>query len=295
MKNLETNVKDTALIFEGGGMRGVFTAAIANVLNESGIFFDYVAGISAGSSNTVNYISRDTERTKKSYIDIVDDPSFGGFKTFLKGEGFFNSEYIYEKWGKADGAAPFNMENFILNPAKFKIGTFNINTGKTVYWGRDYANTVDRLMKIVRASSSMPFFMPKTEIEGEMYYDGGLNGGIPLDIAKKDGYDKYFIVRTRKKDYRKVPMTKREDLLIKAYFKKYPKVYDAMAIRYKKYNSTLENINQLEKDGRALVVYPEEMFVESKDTDRKKLTEMYNISYSQGLKEVNRWRNFLNL
>ncbi|RVU54514.1 patatin-like phospholipase family protein [Anaerosphaera multitolerans] len=291
----KTNVKDTALIFEGGGMRGVFTAAIANILNENEIFFDYVAGISAGSSNTVNYISRDIERTKKSYIDIVDDPNFGGIKTFLRNEGFFNSSYIYEEWGLPNGAAPFNMENFLLNPAKFKIGTFNINTGKTVYWGREYANSIDRLMKVVRASSSMPFFMPKTEIEGELYYDGGLGGGIPLDIAQRDGYEKFFIVRTRKKDYRKEPMTKAESFLLKTYFKKYPQVYKAMEIRYLNYNNTLDEISKLEREGRAFVVYPEEMFVENKDTDKEKLVRMYNLSYGQGLKEVENWKDFLKL
>lgn len=288
-------MKDTALIFEGGGMRGVFTAAIANILNENEIFFDYVAGISAGSSNTVNYISRDIERTKKSYIDIVDDPNFGGIKTFLRNEGFFNSSYIYEEWGLPNGAAPFNMENFLLNPAKFKIGTFNINTGKTVYWGREYANSIDRLMKVVRASSSMPFFMPKTEIEGELYYDGGLGGGIPLDIAQRDGYEKFFIVRTRKKDYRKEPMTKAESFLLKTYFKKYPQVYKAMEIRYLNYNNTLDEISKLEREGRAFVVYPEEMFVENKDTDKEKLVRMYNLSYGQGLKEVENWKDFLKL
>ena len=74
MEQLKNNVFDTALIFEGGGMRASYTAAVANILLENEIYFDNVYGLSAGSSNTVNYISRDIDRTKRSFVDLVDDP-----------------------------------------------------------------------------------------------------------------------------------------------------------------------------------------------------------------------------
>lgn len=59
MPHLHSNVLHTALIFEGGGMRASYTAAVAVALLEAGIHIDWVAGISAGASNTANYISRD--------------------------------------------------------------------------------------------------------------------------------------------------------------------------------------------------------------------------------------------
>ena len=65
------NIKDTALIFEGGGMRASYTAGILNILLENEIYFNYVAGVSAGASHLVNYLSRDTKRAKKSFVDIV--------------------------------------------------------------------------------------------------------------------------------------------------------------------------------------------------------------------------------
>ena len=47
---LSSNVHDTALIFEGGGMRVSYTAAVVVALLDAGVHFDWVAGISAGSS-----------------------------------------------------------------------------------------------------------------------------------------------------------------------------------------------------------------------------------------------------
>lgn len=81
---MRNNVFDTALILEGGGMKASYTAGIINTLLENEIYFDYVTGVSAGSSHCVNYISRDKERVKKSFVDIVKDPDFGGWKSFMK-------------------------------------------------------------------------------------------------------------------------------------------------------------------------------------------------------------------
>ena len=49
-----SNVTGCALVLEGGGYRGSFTAGVINVLLEQGIYFDYVCGLSAGSSCAIN-------------------------------------------------------------------------------------------------------------------------------------------------------------------------------------------------------------------------------------------------
>ena len=108
INDIKTNVEKIALIFEGGGMRAAFSCGISNTLLENGIYFDYVAGISAGSSMTVNYIARDQVRTKRSFVELAADPNFGGWSTFLRGKGFFNSEYIYEHTSMPGQALPLN-------------------------------------------------------------------------------------------------------------------------------------------------------------------------------------------
>ena len=51
-----TNLLDeTALIFEGGGMRASYTSGMVVALLEQDIHAPFVAGISAGASNTANY------------------------------------------------------------------------------------------------------------------------------------------------------------------------------------------------------------------------------------------------
>ena len=149
--NLTSNVFDTALIFEGGGMRASYTCALANVLLENGIFFDNVYGLSAGASNAVNYVSRDIDRTKRSFVDLVKDPEFGGVGTFLQHKGFFSAKHIYEEAGLSGGFLPFDFVTFAANPAKVTIESFDRDTGKSVYWTKDNMQTIEDLMEIGRA------------------------------------------------------------------------------------------------------------------------------------------------
>lgn len=52
----------TALILEGGAMRGMFTCGVMDVLMEDGVTFDGAAGISAGAVFGCNYKSRQIGR-----------------------------------------------------------------------------------------------------------------------------------------------------------------------------------------------------------------------------------------
>lgn len=290
---MKNNIKKTALIFEGGGMRGSFSSGITNVLLNNNLYFDYVAGISAGASCVVNYVSRDTERTKKSFVDFIEDPNFSGMSNFLRGHGFFNSEYIYELSGLKDEALPFNFNNFFKNPAQIRIGSFQMETGKTIYFSKDDMRTDEDIMKMTRASSTIPIAMPIPIVNGVQYLDGGLgfSGGIPIDIALKDGYEKFFIVLTREEGYEKFPMG--NEKFIRWYFRKYPKTIKAILTRHERYNRTLKVIKQLEKEGKAIVIRPDIMLLDSMIIDYDKAEHMYYLGYTQGLKNLNKWKKFL--
>ena len=157
-----SNIKNTALIFEGGGMRASYSAGMVATLLEAGLYFDYVVGISAGSSLSVNYLLRDVERSRKTFVDLVLDPGFGGWSSFLKGQGFFNADKIYEKMPQPDGPLAFNMDILKTNPARLKIGAFDQKAGKVVYFSKDELHKPEDVMKVIRASSSLPIWMPPT-------------------------------------------------------------------------------------------------------------------------------------
>ena len=51
--------KRIALVSQGGGTRGAFTAGVQDVLMREGIRFPYIIGTSAGALNNVDYLSGD--------------------------------------------------------------------------------------------------------------------------------------------------------------------------------------------------------------------------------------------
>lgn len=293
MMEINNNIFDTALIFEGGGMRASYTAGFLNNLLENKMYFDYVAGISAGSSHCANYLSRDIKRAKRSFVDLVKEPDFGGWKSFFRGEGFFRSHYIYEETCYPDAALPFDFETFMANPAQLRIGAFDRDSGELKYFTKEDIHEISDLMKIVRASSSMPIFMPETYYCDRHYVDGGIAGGIPLDVAKRDGFKKFFVILTREKGYRKDPI--KFTRVIKAQYRKYPLVIEAIMKRHMIYNQTLEELEQLESEGKAFLVYPEVMPVSSREINYDKLAESYRLGYAQGQKDLPRWKKFLDI
>ncbi len=57
------SLKKTALILEGGGMRGIFSAGVVDFFLEKDLHFPYVIGTSMGACNGASYVSKQHERS----------------------------------------------------------------------------------------------------------------------------------------------------------------------------------------------------------------------------------------
>ncbi|KAB1652512.1 patatin family protein [Pseudoclavibacter chungangensis] len=276
-------------------MRASYTSAMVVALLEAGVHADYVAGISAGSSNTANYLSRDPARARRSFVEFAADPRFGDLRTFVRGEGMFNARYIYEETGLPDQALPFDFATFRANPARFRVGAFQCSTGRNVWWGRDDVREMHDLMVRVRASSTMPVVMPPVTIDGEVYVDGALgrSGGIPLDIARADGFERFLVVLTRPRGYRKGPS--RLDGFYRRHFRRWPAVVDALRKRPHRYNETREELFRLEREGRAYLFVPDSMPVDNGERSVTKLRRSHELGLAQARREMPAIREFLGL
>lgn len=285
------DAKDTALVIEGGGMRNSYTAACIVKLLQEEVEFGWVGGVSAGSSHTVNFLSRDVIRSEESFVDFAKNPSFGGLGSLLRGNGYFNAEYIYEK--SADKDMPFDWETFEANPAQMCISAARADTGESVYWGREDVATLDELMVRVRASSTLPLIMPMRVIDGAPYVDGamGESGGILIEQAEKAGFEKFLFLGSKPRGYVR-PKVSRPTAL-RRFFRKYPAVAEAMIERPPKYNRSKDRLLELEKEGRAQLFFPEDMQVTSTEHDVAKLRSNFEAGRAQTYAEWPAWREFL--
>ena len=294
MENPGNDVRDCALVFEGGGYRASYTAGIARVLLEQGIDFGYVCGVSAGASHTVDYVSRDLWRTRVAFLGRDGAELPGGVRSVLRGKGFFNADYLYEG-SLRDGFMPFDWDAFVSNPARIRIQAFERDTGRTVTWTKDDMPTAMDMMDKVRASSTLPGAMKPLPVNGVVYYDGGLGtgAGIPIHLAEADGYEKFVFVATRPRGYRKHEPSKRDVALFQGVSHDHPYMRNALLTRWKRYNAALDHVHELEREGRCLAIYPDEMPVKNSTVNQDKLLAAYNMGHAQGERELPRLREFV--
>lgn len=287
------DARNVALVIEGGGMRNSYTAACITELINHGVNFGWVGGISAGASHTVNFLSRDPKRARESFVEFGANPRTGGIRSMMRGTGYFNAEYIYETAGAPDNDMPFDWETFTANPTPFRIGATRADNGETVYWGREDIHDLPGLMKRVRASSTLPGLMPVPSIDGVEYVDGalGASGGLIIDAALNDGFEKFLVLRTKPKGYVRPPL--RSPRLVRQLLRKRPAVAEAMIARPAKYNAAADKIVQLEKAGQAKVFYPENLRVSNTERRLSRLRESWASGMEQTQREWDDWMRFL--
>lgn len=270
MKHL---IENTALILEGGGMRATYTGGMLSLFIDKDIYFPYITGISAGTTLLTNLVLRDTKRLYDSFVTSAADPDFAGMSHFLRGQGFFNSFYIYEEAGYEGGMLEVDWEAWQRDESRITIGAFDATNGRMKYWHKEDIHTLRDLMRICRASSSLPVAMPPTYIDGICYMDGGIADSFGLDEAEKAGYEQFVILPTHVRGFRREPF--RENPLMKAALYKYPSAYEGLRHRAERYNAVMEHIDELEREGRALVLYPDEMPLSRSDLKSEQLHEAF--------------------
>jgi predicted patatin/cPLA2 family phospholipase len=264
---------NTALILEGGGLRGVFTCGVLDCFMDKGIRFPFTVGVSAGACNGLSYMSGQRGRAKSSNIDLMDKHHYVGFKYLLTQGCIMDYKLLFEDF--PEKIIPYDYEAYFANTDRFVMVTTNCLTGKAEYL--EEKSDSKRVMDIVRASSSLPYVTKITYVDGVPMLDGGIADSIPVEYAKSQGYERMVVILTRNKGYRK---NEKQLPVPKVIYRKYPELRKTLASRNAQYNRTMEMIERLEEEGNLTVirpVHPIEVDRMEKDTD--KLRALYQEGY----------------
>jgi predicted patatin/cPLA2 family phospholipase len=116
------------------------------------------------------------------------------------------------------------------------------------------------------------------EVDGEPMLDGGIIDSIPIRRAIDTGHAFNVVVLTRNKGYR--PHEK-DRKIPKFIYKNYPRLRVILSHRHAYYNQQLEEVEQLEKEGKILVIRPERpLEVDRLESDIDKLNALYEEGYA---------------
>lgn len=264
----------TGLVLEGGGMRGVFTCGVLDYLMEHKIRFPYAIGVSAGACNGLSYMSHQRGRGKFSNIDLLAKYKYIGVRPLLKKRGLIDQHLLFHRF--PERILPYNYKAYAENPNRFEMVTTDCLTGRACYWEEKHDE--NRIIAIVKASSSLPYACPIIPVDGRPMLDGGIVDSIPLLRAYEQGYDRCVVVLTRNRGYRK---SEKEVPVPRFIYKDYPRLRVALRNRNKVYNEQLELVERLEDEGKIIVIRPEKPIVVGRmETSVKKLTDLYEQGYA---------------
>ncbi len=265
-----TEKKQSALVLEGGGTRGVFTAGVLDLLMEKGVEFPYVIGVSAGACNAVDFVSGQIERTKKCMILEDRQYRYISIGNIVRNHSLFDMDMVFDRF--PNEIFPFDFETFFRSDTLCEMVVTNCLSGQAEYLSEQ--SDKRRLMNICRASSSIPAVSPMVVVDGFPCLDGGVADSVPLIHAMKKGYRKNVVILTRNAGYRKKRPGKSKALYVAA-FKKYPAFLNTLLNRYRNYNRTMELIEKWEREGHIFVVRPQIRPVSRTEQNAKALTAFY--------------------
>lgn len=206
--------KRVALVLQGGGALGSYQAGVYEVLADSPYVPEWVAGVSIGAINAAIIAGNEPEKRVarlREFWETVTAPS--SCWPQLPGELFeqmhryagmmwalaFGQPGFFERWSFVpwffNGFPPSYYDTAPLRPTlerlvdfdrinarktRFSVGAVNVRSGNLAYF--DNVDTVIRPDHVM-ASCALPPGFPPVEIDGEIYWDGGLVSNTPLQYV----------------------------------------------------------------------------------------------------------------
>lgn len=266
---MNTKFAHTALVLEGGGMRGVFTSGVLDWMIDHGITFPYLVGVSAGSSNALSFASHQRGRGKYIFADLQAERHYLGVRNIFRYRSIMDMDLLYHEL--PESLWPYDYAAYKANPMRVESVATDCLTGKAVYL--EEKEDPERIIDIVRASSSLPFACPIAQVDEIPMLDGGIADSIPLQRAIDQGYKHAVVVLTRHRGYRKEEKPLRIPSFV---YSRYPQLREALRTRGERYNAQLAMVEQLEQEGRIIVVRPNHpVEVARIETNMDKMNELY--------------------
>lgn len=277
----------TALVLEGGAMRGIYTAGVLDVLMDNKIKVDAIIGVSAGALFGINYISNQRGRAIRYNKNYIKNKEYMGLYSLLTTGNIMNKEFCFNKL--IYELDKFDFETFKKSNTDFYVTVTNVDTGKAEYIK---IKDIEKELEYLRASGSMPLVSEIVQINNKKYLDGGIADSIPVNKAIDLGFDRIIVVLTRHIEYRK----KKISLLpYKIMYRKYPEFINTVENRYINYNNTVEQIIREEENKNIFVIRPSKNpNIKRLEKDIHKVEETYNLGVNDAKSKLEDLINYIN-
>lgn len=274
----------SALVVEGGGMRGIFSAGVLDSFGNAEFDpFDLYIGVSAGACNLASHLAGQYGRNFHIYSTYSITPEFISLKKYLRGGHYMDLDWL---WKSTIRDYRLDLKKIFGKLKKEKkeyiLGVTSLDTGNEVYINPD-EDTLEHLLKV---SSAIPvLYRGRLITEKGNALDGGIADPIPVLEAYRRGARKITVIRSRPSDYikKKSPMA----FLLPLFFRKHPALSRALINRAEIYMKTVEFIRNPPADTEVLeIAPPPDMAADRVTKNLKILRDTYNTGIDCGKKFI---------
>ncbi|TVX86802.1 patatin-like phospholipase family protein [Paenibacillus agilis] len=273
----------TALVVEGGGMRGIFSTGVLDAfIQHSFNPFDICIGVSAGANNTAVYLGQMYKRNYKVITDYSIRPDFINWKKFMRGGHLMDLDWL---WDTTTRELPVHRELLFNGHSQFLIGVTEVETGKPVYLEPNTNN----LEQMLKASSAIPvLYRGFVEVDGIPYVDGGVTDSIPVLEAYRRGASTIMVIRSRPHAF--TMRSSKVNYPTRWVLRRYPRLVDALDNRANKYQEAIDFMRNPLEDVRIIEVNPPAEFKTERLTrDIEVLNRDYMLGCTIGEQLVREW------
>ncbi len=272
----------------GGGLRGNYVSGIIDYLLDNSIDIEYCLGISAGSANLITYIAGQRGRLKSFYEDYSFEKQYMSVGNYCNKGMYINLDYIYSDITNSYGKNPLDFKSIMKSPKKFVAAVTDAQTAEQKYFYKSDLEYDD--FTLLKASCALPIATRQPVLfKNGRYFDGGISDPIPYKKAFDDGCDKLIICLTLPISYKKSAFPK---WLVNPLLFKYPRIAKAITMSHTLYHNRINEILELEKQGKVLILYPDDCFgIKTATRNKIGLNKLYQLGY----KDAEKIEIFLNL
>ncbi|MGL4600488.1 MAG: patatin-like phospholipase family protein [Plesiomonas sp.] len=182
-----------ALVCEGGGQRGIFTAGVLDeFLGDEYYPFSLILGTSAGAQNASAYVLNQTGYARNIITRFTTQKRFFSPMSFASGGHMLNLDWLMDSVSQVYPLALERAEKRLHN-REFLMCASRYDNFKPVY----FPAHADSWHDSMKASSAIPgLYRNGVDVAGERYWDGGVSAAIPVEEAYRRGADVVVVIRT---------------------------------------------------------------------------------------------------
>ena len=185
---------------------------------------------------------------------------------------------------------PFDKATFENDPTEYHLVCTDIDTGKAVY--KQLSQFNQDTLEWIRASCSIPLLSTPVNLEGHRLLDGGITDSIPLQYLQQKGFTHNVVILTQPAGYVKQPLPIQP--IIQIMMHRRPQLCQAMKARPAMYNAQLSYVHTQEKEGKALVIRPDEALpIRHLCHNPAQMQNVYDIGRRKGKEILENVKTFL--